>query len=78
MGIWVTKNNRKNQVISFFVKHKAFRIQSTAWEDLTGQTSPLGRGGVFPGSGEGRGSAEHRSVCQSLDVQRISAEKAIL
>lgn len=37
----MTKNNRKNQVISFAVKHKAFRIQSTAWEDLTGQTSPL-------------------------------------
>ena len=74
----MTKNNRKNQVISFFVKHKAFRIHSTAWEDLTGQTSPLESCGVFPGSGKGRSSSEHRSICQSLYAQRISAEKATL
>ena len=70
----MTKNNRRNQVISFFVKQKAFRIQTTAWEDLTRQTSPLESCGVFPGSGKGRSSSEHRSVSQSLNAQRcISA-----
>lgn len=72
----MTKNNRKNQVISFFVKHKAFRIQSTAWEDLTGQTSPLESCEVFPGSGKGRSSSENRSVCQSLYAQRIKCRES--